>query len=199
MKTRHLLLAAAVFVIAVNVCCAKPHKHPPAQKKSASQQAQVSATPAPPPKTALPSVQLQYFFDMHLNDIFAPIDAKTPLLPRNQLSELTEGLKDNLATASPDKKAMYEAALGVCDLLARAMDEREKHATNLQAAFAHSLDPAPADRTVNRRLDAVNEVLITTKREWTFRAVNLRKLVDLRYAQERQKERDVAASAKPGT
>ncbi len=92
---------------------------------------------------------------------------------------------------------MYEAAVGVCDLITRAIDEREKHASNLQGAFAHSLDPAPGDRTVNRRADAVNEVLITTKREWTYRAVNLRKLISIRYAQERQKERDAASAAKP--
>ena len=94
---------------------------------------------------------------------------------------------------------MYEAAIGVCDIIARAMDEREKHASNLQGAFAHSLDPAPADRTVNRRLDAANEILITTNREWTYRAVGLRKLISIRYAQERQKERDATAAAKPRT
>jgi hypothetical protein len=198
MKPRHLLLSAAVLVFTTGVCVAKAHKHPPPPKKPAQQPTPAPAPP-PPPKTAVPSVQLQYFFDQHLDHILGPIDAKIPPLPRDPLTELIEGFKDGLATAPPENKPMYEAAIGVCDLLVRAMDEREKHASNLQAAFAHSLDPAPADRTVNRRLDAVNEVLITTRREWTYRAVNLRKLINIRYAQERQKERDVATAAKPST
>jgi hypothetical protein len=190
-----IVLAIAGAVLAQPLT-AKPHKHPP-QKKPAASAPAPAATPAPPPASAPPSAQLQYFFDIHLNDILGPIDAKIPPLPTNQLTQLKENLKDGLAAAPDARKPIYQAAIGVCDALDQAMTEREKHAVNLQSASVHSADPAPADRTVNRRVGAVNDLLITTKTQWSNRAVYLRKVINTRYAQEREAERTAPAEAPP--
>ena len=194
MKLCHIVLAVTAFVVVADISAAKPHKHPRPQKQAQKPAQPPVPAPAPPsPGSALPSVQLQYFFDKHLGNILGPLDTHPPD-PSNDLTRLKEGLKDGAAAAPSERKAMYDAAVVVCDLLAQAMTERAQHSVNLDSAFVHSKDPH-----LDGRASAVNDALITAKTQWANRSLLLRKLIRIRYAQEREAERTAASAAKPGT
>jgi hypothetical protein len=74
------------------------------------------------------------------------------------------------------------------------MTERAQHSVNLDSAFVHS-----RDAHLDGRASAVNDALITAKIQWANRSLLLRKLIRIRYAQERESERTAASAAKPGT
>jgi hypothetical protein len=192
MKPHQIVAITLAFTVAAPLCFAKP-KHPQQRKPTQAPAQALAPAPPPPPASALPSVQLQYFFDKHLGNILGPLDTHPPD-PSDDLTRLKEGLKDSAAAASPERKAPFHAALGVCDLLQQAMTERAQHSVNLDSAFVHSRDPH-----LDGRASAVNDALITAKTQWANRSFLLRKLIRIRYAQEREAERTVSSVAKPGT
>jgi hypothetical protein len=82
-----------------------------------------------------PSVALGRFGQAHLDRILAPIDQNVNL-PRNELMQLRESFAAWMAKAPPNEQPAWRVALGVCDALNNAMDEREKARASLQGSSA---------------------------------------------------------------
>ena len=172
-----------------------------------------------------PSEMLSLFFRNHLDRILSPIGQPKPVpLPHARITQLREQFADQFSKAPDTDKAMYQAAVAVCDAVSSAMDERQKAIASLQASRAvHAPSNLGAQRKdiptrgslgdaelaglelereaheeQNRKQDArQNDAFFNTqlKTDWSQRAAQLRQNINALYARERDAER-MAAQAK---
>ena len=171
-----------------------------------------------------PSEMLSLFFRNHLDRIVSDWAAKAGSMPHARITQLREQFADQFSKAPDTDKAMYQAAVAVCDAVSSAMDERQKAIASLQASRAvHAPSNLGAQRKdiptrgslgdaelaglelereaheeQNRKQDArQNDAFFNTqlKTNWSQRAAQLRQNINALYARERDAER-MAAQAK---
>jgi len=160
-----------------------------------------------------PSLALSRFGGAHLDQILAPIDQNVNL-PRNELMQLRESFAAWMAKAPPNEQQAWRTAIGVCDALNNAMDEREKARAGLEGSSAvhgsYDLGAHRKDRPkyweyereqheeANRRQEAAQKdaFLNTTLRtQWSRRAMQLRQQIVSLHGRLEQLERE---SQQPG-
>jgi hypothetical protein len=139
-----------------------------------------------------PSLALSRFGQAHLDQILAPIDQNVNL-PRNELMQLRESFAAWIAKAPPNEQPAWRVAIGVCDALNNAMDEREKARANLDGSSSvhgsFDLGARRQDRPryweyereqheeAQRQRDAAQKDVFlntTLRTQWTQRAMQLR-------------------------
>ena len=141
-----------------------------------------------------PSAALSQFCQAHLDQILAPIDQNIAL-PHNELTQLRGSFAVWMAKAPANESAAWRAALGLCDALNGAMNEREKaqigvqnasdiHATDLGARrkdrpryleYQRERDEqAKYERDAARKDVFLNGAL---RRQWAERATQLRQQI----------------------
>ena len=156
----------------------------------------------------MPSVSLQSFLDAHLDQILAPLDAEGLKHP-DLITDFRSALADTASKAPPVKQPAFQAALGVCNALANALNERENAAANFQGlnsskssaslgvvSKAHHLSrmelhsEARARQAANRTDASFKN---SQKSQWVQRATQLRQGIQQLCARERDVERQISA------
>jgi hypothetical protein len=139
-----------------------------------------------------PSLALSRFGQAHLDQILSPIDQNVNL-PRNELMQMRESFMMWMAKAPPNEQQAWRTAIGVCDALNNAMDEREKARASLAGSSAvhggYDLGAHRKDRPGywehereqheedNRKEEAAQKDVFlntTLRTQWTKRAMQLR-------------------------
>jgi hypothetical protein len=82
-----------------------------------------------------PSLALSRFGQAHLDQILGPVDQNVNL-PRNELMQLRASFNLWMSKAPPNEQPAWRVALGVCDALNNAMDEREKARASVEGSSA---------------------------------------------------------------
>jgi hypothetical protein len=86
---------------------------------------------------ALPSSVIEPFLDAQLENILAPLDAPGLKDPK-ALTELRASISAGKRHASKKEQAAFQAAIKMCDLLSKALDERHHAVAKLQASQVNS-------------------------------------------------------------
>jgi len=150
-----------------------------------------------------------------LDRILAPLDQPVEL-PRGILGQLRQSFIARGSTAPDNEKSAWQAAVAVCDAVARAMDERQQAGSGMQASSSvHSsfdLGAHRKDRPTwkelrreeheeqNRREQAAQrDTFLNTqlKTNWQQRASQLRRTIDHLYPRETELERQAQQAAAP--
>lgn len=155
-----------------------------------------------------------------LSDI-TPAGQPASVAYRTDVSLLRAAFQAQAATAAPEKKATYTAALRACDVLAAAIDEHDKAAANYasaqagptteevkdvristvrarrgygKATRANNAKEAAANNQPDSKQAFMNSAAFNA---WTTRVGQLRQQIDSAYAQAIAIEQQAAASSTP--
>ena len=78
-------------------------------------------------------MDLSRFVGANLDKILGSLEVKVPL-PRAELAQLRVSFATRFSKASLAERAQFQAALGVCDAISQAMDERNTAMLNPAAS-----------------------------------------------------------------
>ncbi len=215
-----LLTLSLCHVCAINSEAGRRGRRHQAEAGSFSMPAEAVIDPTDPP-----SANLTRFMQVHvplLSDI-TPAGKPASIIYRMDVLLLRTALQTQNATAPPEQKAAYVAALKACDVFAAAIEERDKAAANYASAqtgaspqdvkdvrtntvraqngYGNATPSNNAKETAaNSQPDSnqsfMNSAALTA---WTTRASQLRQQIDAAYAQEIALEQPVAASPATAT
>lgn len=160
--------------------------------------------PPPPAATPIMPASLPPVFERlsarvegDINTIFSPLEGSDAPMPTQDLRKLRENFQDGLDRVSINQRAMYEAAVNLCDSLLRAVNEREKSMIRLLDSRSKP-SAAVADRGRGKRDSRAQETdlffEVTIKKDWASRSQALRQQVADQYSQLRTQERSYLQS-----
>ena len=211
-----LLTLSLCLVCAINAEAGRRGRRHQAEAGSFLMPAEAVIDPNDPP-----SANLTRFMQVHvpvLADI-TPAGKPASIIYRMDVLLLRTSFQSQSATAPPERKAAYVAALKACEVFAAAIEERDKAAANYASAqtgaspqevkdvrtstvraengYGNATPSNNAKETAaNSRPDSnqslVNSAALTA---WTTRASQLRQQIDVAYAEEIALEQPVAASS----
>lgn len=149
----------------------------------------------PPPQTC-PVERLSAFIDAHVEQILGPLPFETqspiPSPPQNQeLSILRENLREMRRDAAAEKRRLYETAVLLCDDLLRAGEERDRHIGRINDTRAKSKPSPLATDPEQHRLERLAFFENGIALSWQEASAKLRAVIDRRYRQLREPERDL--------
>jgi len=151
-------------------------------------------TPSP---EANPVVRLSQFIDAHVDEILGPLPFETqgqiPSLGQNhQLRVLREGIRDRQRGAAKDEKRLYETAALLCDDLLYASEERNRHIGRINDTRANSNASQLATNPETHRLERLAFFENGIALSWQETSKKLRAVIDQRYRQVRELERNLS-------
>lgn len=151
---------------------------------------------APAPE-ASPVAQLSQFIDAHVDEILGPLpfemQGQIPSPAQNpQLRVLREGIRDRQRDAAQDEKRLYESAALLCDDLLRAGEERNRHIGRINDTRAKSSASPLATDPENHRLERLAFFENGIALSWQGASRKLRAVIDQRYRQVRELERNLS-------
>lgn len=149
---------------------------------------------APPPQTG-PVERLSAFVDAHVDQMLGPLpfEAESPIPSPPQSHELRilrENLRDLKREAAAGEKRLYETAVLLCDDLLRAGEERDRHIGRINNTRAKSKPSPLAADPEQHRLERLAFFENGIALSWQEESKKLRAVIDRRYRQLRELERD---------
>jgi len=125
---------------------------------------------------ALPSSMIDPFLDAQLENILAPLDGPE-LKDSKAVTELRAAISAGKRHASKKEQAVFQAAIKLCDLLLKAVDERQHAVAKLQDSKARSGGTAKNKTSSS-----------ATMTQWTLASSHLLDQIAQTYAQEMEGE-----------
>ena len=181
----HLLLLTIACLVSNSAEAGKPHhKHQP------------PAANQPLAPGALPSAVIQPLLDARLNIILRPLDAPGLKHPE-AVADLRSAIADGMSKAPAARQPAFQAAISLCDLLAQAVDERQRFVANLGGSQRPSGWPGLKHSAAREAAQNNAFFANTQKTQWAQRSAQLRQQIEQSYSREREIERQVSAT--PGT
>lgn len=149
---------------------------------------------APPARTD-PVERLSAFIDAHVDQVLGPLpfgaESPIPSPPQNhELRILRENLRDMKRDAAAEKKRLHETAVLLCDDLLRAGEERDRHIGRINDTRAKSKPSPLATNPEQHRLERLAFFENGIALSWQEESGKLRAVIDRRYRQLRELERD---------
>jgi hypothetical protein len=210
-----LLTLSLCHVLGINSEAGSRGRRHQAEAGSFSMPAEAVIDPTGPP-----SANLTRFMQVHvalLSDI-TPAGKPASIIYRMDLLFLRTAFQTQSATAPPEQKAAYVAALKACDIFAAAIEERDRaaaiyasaqngaspqdvqdvrtSAVRAQNGYGNATPSNNAKETAANSRPDPNQSFMDSAAltAWTARASQLRQQIDAAYAQEIALEQSVPAS-----
>jgi hypothetical protein len=141
-------------------------------------------------------LRLSQFIDAHIDEILGPLPLQTegqlPSPPQtHHLRVLRESLRDEKSRGAAPDQRLYETAALLCDDLLRASEERDRHLGRINDTRAKSKISAIAKDPEKHRLERLAFFENGIARSWQEASRKLRAVIDRRYRQLRELERDL--------
>ena len=151
---------------------------------------------APAPE-ASPVARLSQFIDAQVDEILGPLpfatEGQIPSPAQNdQLRVLREGIRDRQRGAAKDESRLYETAALLCDDLLRAGEERDRHIGRINDTRGKSTPSALATDPEKHRLERLAFFENGIALSWQGASRKLRAVIDQRYRQVRELERNLS-------
>jgi len=178
MKTRRLFISILI-VVCLNAAYAGGKPLPPPANQ-------------PLAPNALPSSVLQPWLYWRLNNLLAPLD-RPGLKHAEAAADLKGAIADAASKAPLEKKAAFQAAIALCNVLCQAADERQQAVANLQGAGAAQ---SSSSRRLGSKKDKKTDNAFfarAAENQWLQRSAQLRQQISQFYARERAIEAQIAA------